>query len=82
MREDKVHASELTSPTEHASLYPSPVVCRPFYVPSKLTAVVNDASSLGCYQPCTPSQCTKPATRSILRHLTIQFRTDIRADRR
>jgi hypothetical protein len=82
IREDKVHASELTSPTEHASLYPSPVVCRPSCVPFESSAVVNDALLLGCYQPCTPSQCIKPAARSILRHLTIQFCTDIRTDRR
>lgn len=81
MREDKVHASELTNPTDHASLYPSPVVCWHF-MPTKSSAVVNDALLLGYYQPCTSSQRTKPAARSILRHLTIQFRTDIRADRR
>jgi len=59
MREDKVHASELTSPMEHASLYPSPVdvinLARLANAPSLLPAAFYDISRYSFAQIFEPT---------------------------
>jgi hypothetical protein len=61
LREDKSHAYELTSPTVHAGLYPSPIV-RPFRSKSRqithLFRTSSTSRALQTHQVCYPQHFT------------------------